>query len=217
MLRCCIMKKLWVALGDGIESSKNPDYAHEFYRVVGYTGNIFGSGLLTKPEITRGDEVAVISHNLMPLYEWITHIRNKELHKLSMRWSMVYGEVEEASLANRSAAEAVGPAFIAADKQMQALKKEEGFVRIASGKPEEDDGINALADLLWWEFVKMTSLQRNLYVSYRGNRNQKETGEQWGKSQQQVQQTLEALNWKVLDRAEKALLKMVESLDRKLS
>ncbi|MBN1481785.1 hypothetical protein EH223_05535 [candidate division KSB1 bacterium] len=93
----------------------------EIQKAVFETNKIQRSGIVGPFEITRGDQVALITNIGANWFSPILHFVECA-QTINLRWVTVLGGISE-GLASKSSAEMMGPAFVSADKAMKKLKK----------------------------------------------------------------------------------------------
>ncbi|OQX82763.1 hypothetical protein B6D60_11625 [candidate division KSB1 bacterium 4484_87] len=199
--------KYTILLGDIINSSRYNGVQKKLHDAAEWINRQFDICWQTPLEITRGDEVAVIAK---PNNCWFRSILrfNDRIRPLRMRWVMVYGEIKE-GLVYQSSSEATGPAFIDADQLMHKLKKSNLRFDISTGASRWDDILRGHINLLLWRIDQLSDLQLQVFRLYQTRKRQIDVAQSLGRSQQQIQRALKAMNWQVIDAAEESALKLV--------
>lgn len=162
-------------------------------------------------ETTRGDETAAVLRRPDVTWDVIAEMGD-EIHPLSLRAVLKYGELV-AGLETRRAAIIDGPAFAAADQQMESLKGSARLCRFDTGRPTLDQALNGLGNLLLAQLTDLTELQRTILRRYQAMRQQKAVASSLGRSQQQVSNTLQAIRWEVIDDAEETMRSLLAEVE----
>ncbi len=200
--------KYTVLLGDIIHSSQHSGVQKKLHDLVEWANKQFTTCWETPLEITRGDEVAVITKPDCAWFQTIIRLTDR-IRPLKMRWVMSYGEIKD-GLIYHSSSEASGPAFIIADNLMHSLKKTSLRFDIFTGSSHWDDILRGQINLLLWRLDQLSDLQLEIFRLYQVRKRQIDVAAVLGRTQQQVQRALKAINWQVIDAAEKSTLKLVD-------
>ncbi|NOY58528.1 MAG: hypothetical protein GXO75_06300 [Calditrichaeota bacterium] len=201
-------KKFTILLADVIHSSQHSGVQKKLHDLVAWANKEFAHCWQTPLEITRGDEIAVI---IKPDCTWFqTIIRlNDKIRPLRLRWIMSYGEISD-GLIYKSSSEATGPVFVKADEIMHTLKKTDLRFGAFTGDVFWDEILRGQMNLLLWRIDQLSDLQLQIFRLYQLRKRQIDVAQALGKTQQQVQRALKAMNWQVIDAAEKSALKLVD-------
>ena len=198
-------------LGDVIGSSDKKGVQSTLHQAVDSVNRLKDSSVLAPFEITRGDEVALVLDKtamwLDPILKFIY-----AAVPLKTRWVVVYGDISE-GLESGSSAEMIGPGFVRADSTMKTLKKE-GLTFYCETNSKLSEEISGIINLFLTALNDLTPFQLQALRHYKEGKTQTEVASELDKTQQQVQQTLQAINWKKFDRAESAIRSYLERIQK---
>lgn len=164
-------------------------------------------------EVTRGDEMAGVLTSLARAYDIVDTFGNA-LHPVTFRSVIAFDELDT-GLETRRSTTIDGPAFHRADQMMRRLKKTQKVFALSSGQEELDPAVEALVNFLLWRWASLTSLQRRVIRLYQQERTQSRVADLLNRKQQQIQHTLDACRWQIIDEAEKAVRGLLGVIDRR--
>jgi hypothetical protein len=206
--------KYFVILGDVIKSSQQSGVQKRLHDAIIEINRQISESWKTAIEITRGDEVAVVVDEECNWFDLIKKF-NDLVYPLKFRWVIVYDEITE-GLSTKSSAEAVGPAFIKSDNLMQRLKKTGLYFDIELGKKKWNEQLRGIINLIFWRLYKLSSLQLKILRKYQSTNRQQDVAKLLGKSQQQIQKSLKAIGWEIINVSEKSIDCIIQEINQKL-
>jgi len=172
----------------------------------------FAPQLLAPFEITRGDEVAAVLTSAQPLY-LMCRVLNDFLHPVKYRLVLCYGELI-AGLETRRSTVIDGPAFYQARQMMLQLKRTRRSVALSSRAEHVDPVLQSMMNMLLWQWGGFTALQQQIMSLYLLHRNQVAVAGIVGRSQQQVQNTLQRCGWETIEEGERQVKHLLLLLQR---
>ncbi|MCK4761000.1 MAG: hypothetical protein KAW12_02300 [Candidatus Aminicenantes bacterium] len=208
-------EKYYVMLMDVIGSTALPnrdEVTEKLNTAMGCINNTYDKDFLAPLEITRGDEVAGVLKTSVNTYNIITIFR-EALFPVDIRTILVY-DILRSGLNSRRSSIIDGPAFQQGNYMMIRLKKTQKNFTLNTGQQELDRTIEALMNLVLWQWSTFTPLQQEIIRLYQEVRNQKEVAKQVERTQQQVQRTLAKCRWELIDAAEKAVKGLFLSIEK---
>jgi len=204
-----------ILMGDVIGSSGVKGVQHLLHKAVKET-NAQLKGKIPAPfEITRGDEVALVAHIASPWFTYMLRFVNAAL-PLKLRWVAIMGEISE-GLESQSSAEMMGPGFIAADTLMKELKKAGIMFGFRSPTGLLDEQVTGIVNMYLAMLNDLTPFQINVLRHYQRLKTQQAAADALGKSQQQIQKSLQSIQWKTFDLAEKAIQDYVTRVSKEVT
>ncbi len=165
-------------------------------------------------EITQGDEVAAVLTSASRVYEMVDLFRDA-LAPVEVRAVLVLDRLS-AGLETRRSTIIDGPAFYRADQVMEELKKTQKRFALAGAGDLLDEATAALMNFLLWRWQDLTELQRKIVRLYQQEKNQTRVADLLGRKQQQVQSSLDACRWEIIDGAEAAVRKLFRAVGKDL-
>lgn len=208
-------EKYYVMMIDIVGSSKLPDrdtLIKKLDAAISQVNTAYSKDLWAPFEVTKGDEVAAVLTSVARAYEMID-IFSEVVFPVALRSVIVYDELT-AGLDTRRSTVIDGPAFYRGNRMMIKLKKTQKTFALRSRHKELDEATEALVNFLLWRWNNLTKLQRQIVQLYQQERNQSRVAKMLNRKQQQVQNTLEACKWQIIDDAENAVRYLFQFIDR---
>jgi hypothetical protein len=96
---------------------------------------------------------------------------------------------------------------------MMELKKTQKTFAMDTQQEKMDKAVEALMNLLLWQWNNFSELQQKIIRLYQQKKNQGKVAELLNRTQQQVNKTLNSCKWEIIDNAEKAIMHMFQLID----
>ncbi len=204
-----------ILMGDVIRSSEEKGVQQLLHKAVDDANDQLWSDIPAPFEITRGDEVALVAHVKLPWFTYMLRFVNAAL-PLKLRWVAVWGEITE-GLDSKSSAEMMGPGFITADNLMKELKKSGMMFGFRSPSGRVDEQVSGIINMYLVMLNDLTPFQIKVLRHYQRLKTQQAAADALGKSQQQIQKSLQSIHWKTFDLAEKAIKDYITQVSKEFT
>jgi len=162
--------------------------------------------------VSLGEALAELNRQFAPQYR-VCRVLNDFLHPVKYRLVLCYGELT-AGLETRRSTVIDGPAFYQARQMMLQLKRTRRSVALSSRAEHVDPVLQSMMNMLLWQWGGFTALQQQVMSLYLLHRNQAAVADIIGRSQQQVQNTLQRCGWETIEEGERQVKHLLLLLQR---
>ncbi|MBN2007709.1 hypothetical protein JW960_00015 [candidate division KSB1 bacterium] len=197
-----------IILGDVVRSSNTQGVQQALHNAVNITNDWLPSNILAPFEITRGDEIALVTEITADWFGYLLKFIDAA-EAVKLRWVCVFDDLTE-GFDSHSSAEMIGPGFVNADAAMKHLKKTSMLFAHQTKWNRYDQQISGIINMYITMFNKLTQLQREVLRLYQQHGTQQMVASVLGKSQQQIQYTLQSIQWETFTQAETAIASFLQ-------
>ena len=203
------MAQYTVLTGDIIGSRKYKDFEkviQEKISKIEYPAN-----MLTPFRLSRGDEIQALFKGKIAFPGFIRQVRYI-MRPLELRFGIGFGEINQVSEMTdiRDSWALNGPAFHFARESLEALESENRFKTRFMSNNEIDEAINTILFLIDTIQENWTDAQWEAIYYYEKLGTYKKAAEILKIAPQNVGKRCNAARWKVVDYAEKSIIRLVE-------